>query len=1830
MSKFKSVSFLLLCMMIHAQSIFAQVENLSTGSFIVNMGITPQTVANGLKPYGLVYDLVRNYSVPVRWVIASGKVKDGVDFSYNGTQFKGGTFIIPAEYRTAAVNSRITYWTGQGVVGTTTTSTFSVNVTSIIKSYPRWTLDATNGAIAQGYLTNAGITLTAFPNAYNWKTPATLDCCDDFYVMPHADPTWATHGNLYNWNKNCLGSIWAACHAVSALENSINPSNTAQQMNFLSTRTSAVSPTPWVNNSLTLFSSHSGGSIPYTHQNFDDPIAQYMGVTDLAQLNGSEQIYLPKQDASPNNTRWRPGAKIIAYDPTQANVLNPDLANGNVAALIVYGRGFDDPTRGYVMYEAGHSHNKGTAGDVAAQRAFFNFSFFQILPKAPNITTTGITTGQNINSGASVPVSASASSPLTGVTFTYQWSSSCGGTFANPNAANTTFTAPTVVSPTPCTVTCKVSDNCGRTSFLSYAITILSGPQPPVANADAASINVTCGVGTSITTNVLANDTDPGGLPLTLTNVTGASNGTVSFTSNGNVTFTPDANFVGPLTLTYTVCNNTPLCATNGQYTITATGASTPSVANDSYTIAEDSVARFNVLNNDAAGLTVMGITSGPSNGKVSINIDNTITYLPNADFNGSDNFTYKVVNASGGTNTATVSITVTNDACDGGTYQSTPASSATVTITADNTNSIDNYQDNKGPGERGKNYGTCSTINIDAQSNKQSRGLLQFNDLSTIPSGASVTGATLRLYMESSAAGSRTTDINQVTQSWTEGNLCNSSGSPSWSSTFGAATPTPTFDATALDSRSVDATVGDKDWTSASLATLVSGWKTGTISNFGLLIKDATENGSGSTVKGFTSSEGTPAANRPRLIVTYTVAAACSSIPTRAPQSMPDSASTVNGVAVNIATATNDYYPVAGAKTYSIVTAPVSGTATINGTTGVVNYSPATTYNGVRFLTYRVLDVTSGLADTATVYINITDAPVVANNDSPAGALSGTAQTINVKGNDTDPDIASLSNAYTVGIASQPTNGTATVNANGEIVYTPNTGFTGNDTLAYQLCEPAPSCGSALCDTAYLYLTVINRAPTATNDTKTILPCLSNTIDLIGNDTDPENGLLTVGNVSALSNPSAGTLTNNNDGTVTFTPTTGFTGTVTFTYTVTDNGVTPLTSSAATVSITVSAPSNSAPLANLDVETMNMDETDYFSVLDNDTDPESNTLTNPTITVQPLHGTATVLVNGLIKYIPNAGYYGTDTLTYQICDIINNSLTCSTSQDKCDTARLYYTILAPNTVVAVNDENSTWVNTPVSGTVLSNDYDPEGDTPIQFNGYIIGGVVYTSGTITVSGVDASGNPVANAGTLLINADGSYTYTPSNNFIGIVNVPYTIQDGNPNTAYDTAILHITVDPTPYNTNSVIANNDEYKTPMNVNVSGNVITSNDFDPQGDPFTVTSYTFDSDGNGTQDANGTMGSVVTIGGVTTSGVPVSNAGTLILNADGSFTFNPQNDFTGTVDIVYTITDSKGTTSTAILHIVIVPDANGPLNDPPKAGDDFAYTPYNTPVTGTFSANDGDPNSNPISYGGVTINPAGPATPIGSPVPTEQGGTIQFYSNGTYLYTPPTNYSGPDKLTYPICDVTAIAPQPLCNDAIIHLLIAPSSPLTANGISLTTATTADGSVKLNWLTASENNTAYFEVERSFDNKTFSTIGTQPAAGNSAAQTKYSTTDYIRGLPVYGVIYYRVKLYDNDGSFKYSNISIVRFNDAEVSIWPNPAKDFLQISYFSNTNTHMEIHVLDVQGKRLLTQQAGISKGMNQINVKGIHSLAEGTYFIEIVGLNGMQKKVYKLIKTN
>ncbi|NNK90652.1 MAG: hypothetical protein HKO89_08605, partial [Saprospiraceae bacterium] len=98
------------------------------GSLIIDMGVVPQTIANGLKPYGLIFELINSYGVTVLWVIDQNKMSDkntgfdDIDFSYNGQDFKGGPFIVPATFRTPEINAVINTWIAKGVQTVTTTS----------------------------------------------------------------------------------------------------------------------------------------------------------------------------------------------------------------------------------------------------------------------------------------------------------------------------------------------------------------------------------------------------------------------------------------------------------------------------------------------------------------------------------------------------------------------------------------------------------------------------------------------------------------------------------------------------------------------------------------------------------------------------------------------------------------------------------------------------------------------------------------------------------------------------------------------------------------------------------------------------------------------------------------------------------------------------------------------------------------------------------------------------------------------------------------------------------------------------------------------------------------------------------------------------------------------------------------------------------------------------------------------------------------------------------------------------------------------------------------------------------------------------------------------------------------------------------------------------------------------------------------------------------------------------------------------------------------------------------------------------------------------------
>lgn len=436
----------------------ATTDTLRSGSFIINMGVTPQTIGNGLKPYGLVYELVKNHRVPVKWVINSSKAKDGIDFIHNGVQYRGGTFIIPFQFRTTAVNALISTWQAQGVVGNFSVDDLVLDVTKTIYYAPNWTMDKQNGMLVTSYFANAGIPATAYGgDSTNWKTPSELNACDDIFVLPHADPTWATHNNLYYWNLSHKGNLWVACHAASELEDCKNPANTIQ-MNFLS----STGLVDW-----TLHKKDA--SPPYTYIDHGNPIMQFMQSMDAALTVGSEQTYLPKLGGG-----WRPTTTLSVYD--NSNLWVPLLSPGPAAA-VAYGRGFGDNNRGYVMYEAGHDHNaNGSVPErVAAQRAFFNYSFFVAVDRYAAFATS-ITGLPEILIGNKTYELSFAIPPGVDLSlYTITWTSSGGGTFTSTGIENSIyFTTPAAQGATIVSVT--ITDGCGHEVFSSegsYVSTVL-------------------------------------------------------------------------------------------------------------------------------------------------------------------------------------------------------------------------------------------------------------------------------------------------------------------------------------------------------------------------------------------------------------------------------------------------------------------------------------------------------------------------------------------------------------------------------------------------------------------------------------------------------------------------------------------------------------------------------------------------------------------------------------------------------------------------------------------------------------------------------------------------------------------------------------------------------------------------------------------------------------------------------------------------------------------------------------------------------------------------------------------------------------------------------------------------------------------------------------------------------------------------------------------------------------------------------------------------------------------------------------------------------------
>jgi len=320
-----------------------------------------------------------------------------------------------------------------------------------------------------------------------------------------------------------------------------------------------------------------------------------------------------------------------------------------------------------------------------------------------------------------------------------------------------------------------------------------------------------------------------------------------------------------------------------------------------------------------------------------------------------------------------------------------------------------------------------------------------------------------------------------------------------------------------------------------------------------------------------------------------------------------------------------------------------------------------------------------------------------------------------------------------------------------GEYTYQPDDGFVGEDTFTYITTD-----GELFSETATVTITVTNTLPDLGNDMATthMGDTVSN-VNVLANDSDPDGDTFVIDSFLYEGN---GTLIQNEDGTFTYTPPVGFVGEDSFTYTTSDgqNGV---SSESAMAVITVT---NALPVLGDDAATTHMGDTiSGINVLANDADPDGDAFAVDSVLYE---GGGNLIQNedGTFTYTPPAGFVGEDSFAY----------TTNDSQIGVSSASATVTISVTNALPALADDTATTEqNVNVIINVLANDFDPDGD-PLS-----VGGFTYEGG-----------------GILVLNDDGTFSFTPEPGFAGQDSFTYSAADPEAGAELAMANVIITINP----------------------------------------------------------------------------------------------------------------------------------------------------------------------------------------------------------------------------------------------------------------------------------------------------------------------------------------------------------------------------------------------------------------------------------------------------
>ena len=1207
---------------------------------------------------------------------------------------------------------------------------------------------------------------------------------------------------------------------------------------------------------------------------------------------------------------------------------------------------------------------------------------------------------------------------------------------------------------TACVVICDANGVCDTTVFV---IDVLPVNDPPLAVDD---INNTL-QNTPVTGNVLSNDIDIDGNVLTVgvnpintTILNDVDSGTLVLNTDGSYTYTPNSGFTGVDVFTYQVCDNgSPNLCDTATVVITVIeddiyADNNPPVANDDNAVTTSDPVNLCVLCNDldpdADSLTTPVITSAPTNG-TAVLLGDSIVYTPTPGFTGQDQFTYVTCDPFNECDTATVTIDVLPEV---------------------------------EPGENDPPFAVDDAVGIDE--NEAICIDVSVNDLN--PDGDPLSFAPVDLPLNG-VLDSFNTDgiICYVPDSGYVGPdnftyvLCDSFDCDTatvYITVFNTNEPPLAVDdinntlqgvpvSGDVSTNDTDPNGDDLTFTVLNDSTLTG---TVTLNPDGTYDYDPGPSFTGTTFFTYVVCDDQSPAACDTAQVVISVIEDDPYADNNPPVANDDAVVTTGTDPIDVCALCNDLDPDADSLSNPvIITPPFNGTATVDPVTGVITYDydsivPPNTLLDIDSFTYVICD-DAGLCDTAVVDVTILPGVTPGDNQPPFaaddayGIFEDDTLVADASENDLNPD----GDPVIITLTSPVANGSLTLNPDGSFDYVPDAGYTGPDQFTYLLCDS----GTTDCSEATVYITVFddNVPPLAVNDINNTLVNTPVSGDVSTNDEDANGDPLTWGLVddSTLD----GSVTLADDGTYTFEPDTGFTGTTQFTYALCDSAGLCDTA-VVTIEVVPFDPvaDNNPPVANDDNIVTIGDEPVDVNVTPNDFDPDGDPLTDPVIVDGPTDGTVSVdPVTGVVTYQPDSAFIGQDVFTYTVCDptglcdtatvtvdvlppldpgvseppfavddaygvgeddiltddvvpndivpsggpatvslvddVANGNLTLNpdgtftydpdpnyNGPDQfvyvlcdsvgCDTATAYITVFNDNTPpVAVNDLNSTLIDEPVDGNVLTNDLDADGDE------------------LTATVIDGPSN-----GTLEFEPNGEYNYTPDPGFTGVDTVTYVACDSGDPTLCDTAIVLIDVEPysDPADNDPPVADDDFLVTYVDNPVTSNVLP-NDYDIDGDSLTVTDVPLTDPSNGT----------------------------VVLNADGSFTYTPDPGFAGVDTFTYEVCDGNGGCDTALVVIDVLPDVYGDENTPPFAGDDHGAGIGDSSIVIPILDNDYDLDGDDLT---ITVSDPAP------------NGDITIDSNGVVTYTPTDGYVGPDNFTYVICDD---GDPVLCDTATVYITVYP-----------------------------------------------------------------------------------------------------------------------------------------------------------------------------------------------